>query len=87
MATNNLPGLNIPRISDSPMQRGVRHSLLDQMNRVDGNPLRCCGNDASYAESPFGGSSISSLTATPSRSRVWCIGRDSCGTVSAMSSP
>ncbi|KAL3498095.1 hypothetical protein ACH5RR_040827 [Cinchona calisaya] len=77
VATTHFPGLRIQEISGSPMQRRVRHSLIDQMNSADGNPL--C--------SPFGDSNVSSATATPSRSRVWCIGGDGCGSISARSSP
>ncbi|XP_027183248.1 rop guanine nucleotide exchange factor 14 isoform X2 [Coffea eugenioides] len=87
VAASYFPGIRIPGISDSPLQCRIRHSLLDQMNRVDGNAHRCSGSEASYSESPFGDSSISSMTVTPSRSRVWCVGGDSCGTLSATSSP
>ena len=87
VAASYFPGIRIPEISDSPLQCRISHSLLDQMNRVDGNAHRCSGSEASYSESPFGDSSISSITVTPSRSRVWCVGGDSCGTLSATSSP
>ncbi|KAE9446301.1 hypothetical protein C3L33_21805, partial [Rhododendron williamsianum] len=59
--TGGFPGMNL---SDSPVHsQRVRHSLIDQMNKVDGE---FCS--AEIKSSP--------VTATPSRNRVWCIGRE-----------
>lgn len=82
VATSHLPGISILGVSSSPMQCQVRHSLLDQINKADGYP-----RDASDLESSFGDSKVSSLTATPSQNRGWCIGRDACGRLSAGNSP
>ncbi|CAI9094938.1 OLC1v1030775C1 [Oldenlandia corymbosa var. corymbosa] len=82
VTSSHFPGLSIPSVSSSPLQRRVRHSLLDQMNRVDGYPLH-----ASDLESSLCDSKVSSMNSTPSRNRVWCIGRDACGRMSAGNSP
>lgn len=63
-ATSSFPGINL---SDTPVvSLRIRHSLIDQMNKVDG---QFC--DMEYSEAK-----TNSVTATPSRSRVWCIGSD-----------
>ncbi|KAI8530881.1 hypothetical protein RHMOL_Rhmol11G0094300 [Rhododendron molle] len=70
--TGCFPGMNL---SDSPVHsQRVRHSLIDQMNKVDGE---FC--NAEIKSSP--------VTATPSRNRVWCIGREACSAVSPPDSP
>ncbi|XP_058190577.1 rop guanine nucleotide exchange factor 14 isoform X2 [Rhododendron vialii] len=70
--TGCFPGMNL---SDSPVHsQRVRHSLIDQMNKVDGE---FCS--AEIKSSP--------VTATPSRNRVWCIGREACSSVSPPDSP
>ncbi|KAM7490809.1 hypothetical protein LguiA_033730 [Lonicera macranthoides] len=56
--------------------RLLRHSLLDQMNGQFSKVSDC-------EDEP----KLSSVTATPSRSRVWCIGREACSSVSANNSP
>lgn len=64
----------------------MRHSLIDQMNKADG---RSCGSrrtNASEIDIEFAESKISSVTATPSR-RMWCIGKESCSSMSAPNSP
>lgn len=72
MPTCCFPGMNL---SDSPvLGQHVRHSLIDQMNKVDGE--FCNGEIKS-----------SPVTATPSRNRVWCIGREACNGVSPPDSP
>lgn len=87
-ATAHIPGLRIPGITGSPkVQDRVRHSLIDQMNRVDGSSLCSRRSYASDMESQCGETRLSSVTATPSHSRVWCIGRDACTSVSAENSP
>ncbi|KAK4338136.1 hypothetical protein RND71_042623 [Anisodus tanguticus] len=86
-ASCHLPGIRIPGLSDSPMPIRVRHSLIDQMNKADG---RCCDSrrtNASDIDIEYTESKISSVTATPSRSRVWCIGREACSSMSAPNSP
>ncbi|PHT58779.1 Rop guanine nucleotide exchange factor 14 [Capsicum baccatum] len=84
-ASCHLPGIRIPKC-DSPVPSHVRHSLIDQMNKADG---RSCGSrrtNASEIDIEFAESKISSVTATPSR-RMWCIGKESCSSMSAPNSP
>ncbi|KAK4435606.1 Rop guanine nucleotide exchange factor 14 [Sesamum alatum] len=82
VAMSHLVGARIPGISDSPMLDRVRHSLIHQLNSADGKSF-----DASDVEAHREEAKISSVSATPSRSRVWCIGREACHSVSAQNSP
>lgn len=78
-------GLNLARKPETPVvTRRVRHSLIDQMNDVDGAFCDFYTNDISDLESE---AKTSSVTATPSRRRVWCIGREACISTSARNSP
>ncbi|KAL3613807.1 hypothetical protein CASFOL_041881 [Castilleja foliolosa] len=83
LAVSHLVGAKIPGISDSPMLDRVRHSLINQLNGVDGK----CSSDGSDSGAHFEEAKISSVSATPSRSRVWCIGKEACHSLSAQSSP
>ncbi|KAL2902193.1 Rop guanine nucleotide exchange factor 14 [Bienertia sinuspersici] len=71
-------------IQDSPIfNPRIRHSLVDQMNKVDeyfsdSNPSRCSDSEISSSTD----AKSSSVTATPSSSRIWCIGKDACINVS-----
>ncbi|XP_050231719.1 rop guanine nucleotide exchange factor 14 [Mercurialis annua] len=67
----------------------TRHSLVDQMNDADGKYRESnASNNSDMAFSYSTEAKISSsVTATPSRSRVWCIGREACISVSPSSSP
>ncbi|KAK4384201.1 Rop guanine nucleotide exchange factor 14 [Sesamum angolense] len=78
VAMSHLVGARIPGISDSPMLDRVRHSLIHQLNSADGKSFNASDIEAHYEEAK-----ISSVSATPSRSRVWCIGREACHSVSA----
>ncbi|XP_065880045.1 rop guanine nucleotide exchange factor 14 [Euphorbia lathyris] len=64
------------------------HSLVDQISKTEG---KYRDSDASYASDiRFSYSEEgkgSSVSATPSRSRVWCIGREACISVSPSNSP
>ncbi|KAL0330983.1 UNVERIFIED_CONTAM: Rop guanine nucleotide exchange factor 14 [Sesamum angustifolium] len=82
VAMSHLVGARIPGISDSPMLDRVRHSLIHQLNSADGKSFNASDIEAHYEEAK-----ISSVSATPSRSRVWCIGREACHSVSAQNSP
>ncbi|KAL0393801.1 UNVERIFIED_CONTAM: Rop guanine nucleotide exchange factor 14 [Sesamum latifolium] len=82
VAMSHLVGARIPGISDSPMLDRVRHSLIHQLNSADGKSFNASDVEAHYEEAK-----ISSVSATPSRSRVWCIGREACHSVSAQNSP
>jgi hypothetical protein len=60
----------------------VRHSWIDQMNKVhghycDSNSSSTCDLESSYSEAK-----ASSVAATPSRNRLWCIDREACVSVS-----
>ncbi|KAL3651013.1 hypothetical protein CASFOL_007416 [Castilleja foliolosa] len=82
VAMSHLVGARIPGISDSPMLDRVRHSLIHQLNGVDGKSSReSDGSDCSEE------AKISSVSGTPGRSRVWCIGKEACHSLSAQSSP
>ncbi|RWR89663.1 rop guanine nucleotide exchange factor 14 isoform X1 [Cinnamomum micranthum f. kanehirae] len=76
----------IPRTPDT-LARNIRHSLIDQMNSVDG----CfCSSRVSKASDEFSDSEArtSSTTATPCRSsRAWCYGREVCRSFSPSTSP
>lgn len=54
----------------------VRHSLIDQMNIVDGQFRE--PNKVKYSEYESSGEEpkTTSVMGTPGRSKVWCIGRD-----------
>jgi hypothetical protein len=65
----------------------VRHSLIDQMNKVhghycDSNSSSTCDLGSSYSEAK-----ASSVAATPSRNRLWWIDREACVSVSLTNSP
>ncbi|GKV10517.1 hypothetical protein SLEP1_g21867 [Rubroshorea leprosula] len=72
---------------ESPMPGlHVRHSLIDQMNRADGkhrDSLSSINSDLEFTQA----ATASSTYATPSRSRVWCIGKEACIGVSPRNSP
>ncbi|XP_057965917.1 rop guanine nucleotide exchange factor 14 [Malania oleifera] len=88
VAASYFPGVNLGEILGNPaVSLRVRHSLIDQMNRVDGRFSESNGSRFSDAEFSSSEAKTSSVTATPSRSRVWCIGRESCGTTSSHNSP
>lgn len=80
------PGLNLNGVSDTPLvSLRVRHSLIDQMNMADGQ-FESSTNNSSDLE--HGETKASLVTATPSRSsRVWCIGREACSSMSPRNSP
>ncbi|PIN26274.1 hypothetical protein CDL12_00978 [Handroanthus impetiginosus] len=85
---SHLVGARIPGISDSPVLDRVRHSLIHQLNSTDiGKSSNSHETTASDVEAHYEEAKISSVTATPSRSRVWCIGREACHSVSAQNSP
>ncbi|OIT03773.1 PREDICTED: rop guanine nucleotide exchange factor 14 [Nicotiana attenuata] len=86
-AACHLPGIRIPGLSDSPTTGRVRHSLIDQMNKADERSCDSRHTNASDIDIESAESKISSVTATPSRSRVWCIGREACSSMSAANSP
>ncbi|KAL7159685.1 hypothetical protein ABFS83_01G044700 [Erythranthe nasuta] len=84
VAISNLVGSRIPGLSDSPMLDRVRHSLIHQLNNISNNNNSSTESDASADVEE---AKISSVSQTPSRSRVWCIGREACHSLSAQNSP
>ncbi|KAH9617595.1 hypothetical protein KSS87_005852 [Heliosperma pusillum] len=72
-------GLSLNRMLDSPINNsGIRHSLVEQMNKVDGyfsdsNPSRFSDSEISSSTE----TKSSSVTATPSSSQIWRTGKDS----------
>ncbi|XP_057799036.1 rop guanine nucleotide exchange factor 14 isoform X2 [Salvia miltiorrhiza] len=84
VAMSHLVGARIPGISDSPMLDRVRHSLIHQLNTVE---VKSCNSGETNNVSEVDEAKISSVSATPSRSRVWCIGKEACHSLSAQNSP
>ncbi|KAL8101730.1 rop guanine nucleotide exchange factor 14-like [Apium graveolens] len=86
-AACNFPGVNLTRSEHRMPSLRVRHSLIDQMNIVDGQFRE--PNAVKYSECESSGDEpkTSSVMGTPGRSKVWCIGRDGCGSLSPTSSP
>lgn len=79
------PGINLSETSVVGLH--VRHSLIDQLNKVDGKYGDSNSISTSDLEFSNGEAKTSSVTATPSRSRVWCISREACMSVSPENSP
>lgn len=72
-------GINMNRIMQSPScGPSARHSLIDQMNKADGKYSE--SNSSSYPDRElcYGEGRTNSVDATPSGSRVWCIGKEAC---------
>ncbi|KAL1834704.1 rop guanine nucleotide exchange factor 14 [Daucus carota subsp. sativus] len=63
----------------------VRHSLIDQMNIVDGRFREPNTVKYSKYESWDDKHKTSLVTGTPGQSRVWCLGREACGSLSTLS--
>ncbi|KAG9452919.1 hypothetical protein H6P81_005823 [Aristolochia fimbriata] len=80
----------LPGISDAPanVNPRIRHSLIEQMNKADGRVYSsslCRPSDEEFSDQETRTSTSSA--ATPSRSRVWCYGREACTSLSPWSSP
>ncbi|THG18617.1 hypothetical protein TEA_020013 [Camellia sinensis var. sinensis] len=75
VSTYSFPGMNFTGNSDS---RGFSHrvvqSLTEKMSKVDGQLCNSSPRFASDLELSCSEPKTSSVTATPSRSQVWCIG-------------
>uniref|UniRef100_A0A5B7AV64 Putative rop guanine nucleotide exchange factor 14 n=1 Tax=Davidia involucrata TaxID=16924 RepID=A0A5B7AV64_DAVIN len=88
VAICSFPGTNLTRIVDSPiLGEHIRHSLIDQMNRVDRQFCELNASIPSDLELSCAEPKTSSAAVTPSRSRAWCIGKEACSSVSAKNSP
>nr|GLL48763.1 rop guanine nucleotide exchange factor 14-like isoform X1 [Ipomoea trifida] len=88
-AACHLPGLRIPGTPGSPApgSHRVRHSLIDQMNKVDGRASFSCRTNASDLDLDSVSSMRGLITATPSRRRGWCLSREVCRSKSPENSP
>ncbi|XP_007040892.2 PREDICTED: rop guanine nucleotide exchange factor 14 isoform X1 [Theobroma cacao] len=88
VATLCFPGMNMKGNLQTPAcGPRARQSLIDQMNRADGK--YCDSDSSSYSEREvsYNEARRSCVNATPSRSRVWCIGKEACIGVSPRNSP
>ncbi|KAK1367689.1 Rop guanine nucleotide exchange factor 14 [Heracleum sosnowskyi] len=84
-ATCNFPGVNLNRADKRMPSLHVRHSLIDQMNIVDGHFREPNTIKYSKYESSDDEHKTSLMTGTTGQSRVWCIGKDACGSLSTLS--
>lgn len=86
--TSCFPGINLTGMTETPTPSlRIRHSLIDQMNMVDGRFRDPNAGASPDCEASYSDSRRSSVMATPSRSRVWCIGREACSSLSPRNSP
>ncbi|XP_058762518.1 rop guanine nucleotide exchange factor 14-like [Vicia villosa] len=76
------PGTNISEtwMTDSH----IRQSLLQKMNKADG---QCFDSTSDLERESLDAKSKDVITATPSRSSVWCISREACASLSTPNSP
>ncbi|CAL5429300.1 unnamed protein product [Camellia sinensis] len=73
--TYSFPGMNFTGNSDSRgFSHRIRQSLTEKMSKADGQLCNSSPRFASDLELSCSEPKTSSVTATPSRSRVWCIG-------------
>lgn len=85
METSYSPGINL---SDAwVVGSHIRRSLTDKMNKADVQQCDSSCDSTSDLELSSSEAKSSTVTATPSRSRVWCIGKEACISVSPQSSP
>ncbi|KAI4314598.1 hypothetical protein L6164_027487 [Bauhinia variegata] len=82
VVTSCSPGLNLTETWG--IGSHIRQSLLDKMNKADGNSS--CGSTCDV-ELSFADTKSSSVTVTPSRSRVWRIGKEARKSVSRPFNP
>ncbi|XVE99989.1 hypothetical protein REPUB_Repub03eG0247900 [Reevesia pubescens] len=77
VATLCFPGINVNRNMQSPAcGPRARQSLIDQLNKADGK--YCESDSSSYSDREFSVGRTNCVNATPSRSRVRCIGKEAC---------
>ncbi|OVA18376.1 PRONE domain [Macleaya cordata] len=81
-------GKNLSGISEFRAASGhVQLSLIDQMKMVDRQYSDSNASKASEIDFTDSDAKTSSVTSTPCRSRVWCISREACPSLSPTSSP
>lgn len=85
-ASSYFPGINFTdNLDTSMLGQNIRYSFLDRSSGDHRNSDSIsCSIDLEFSYSMTKGSRI---TATPSRARVWCIGREACVSVSPTNSP
>ncbi|KAJ7953304.1 Rop guanine nucleotide exchange factor like [Quillaja saponaria] len=83
--TSCSPGINLTEAW--VVRPHIRQSLIDKMNKADARYSDSNSSCASDLELSYISAKTSSVAATPSRSRVWCIGREACISVSPQNSP
>ena len=88
-ATCCFPGISSSGYVETPGHvLRVRQSLIiDEMNNVDGKYRESNASHISDQELSYSEARTSSAIATPSRSRVWCIGGDACRSLAPTNSP
>ncbi|MED6196172.1 hypothetical protein PIB30_044836 [Stylosanthes scabra] len=60
----------------------IKHALTDKLNKADGQYCESSCDSNSDLELSSSEAKANSVTSTPSRNRVWCIGREACKSVS-----
>ncbi|CAJ1942017.1 unnamed protein product [Sphenostylis stenocarpa] len=74
ISTSHSPGTNLSEAW--VVGSRIRHSLIDRMNEADGQQCGSSCASTSDTELPSTEASASIVTATPSRGRLWCIGKN-----------
>ncbi|XWS49377.1 hypothetical protein CRYUN_Cryun13aG0158700 [Craigia yunnanensis] len=83
LSSPNSPVANVNRSMQSPSCGPcARHSLIDQMNKADGKYCESDSSSNSDRELCSNEGRTNCVNATPSGSRVWCIGKEACKGVS-----
>ncbi|KAJ1381000.1 Serine-threonine/tyrosine-protein kinase, catalytic domain [Sesbania bispinosa] len=85
VATSCSPGINLSETW--VVGSHIKHSLLDKMNKVDVQFCDSSCDSTSDLELSSIDAKSSAVIVTPNQSRVWCIGRKACTSVSPQNSP
>ncbi|XP_027348486.1 rop guanine nucleotide exchange factor 14-like [Abrus precatorius] len=85
ISTSCSPGINLSEAWVAGSH--IRHSLIDKMNKADENHCDSSCLSTSDMELSSTEAKSSSVIATPSRGRLWCIGREACKSASPQNSP
>lgn len=86
--TYNFPDINSTNNSENRVPGvDVRRSLSDQMRSVDGRNYESTSCDNFDLDSLYSEAKTSSVNATPSRGRLWCMRREACIGGSPVKSP
>ncbi|KAK7262751.1 hypothetical protein RJT34_30331 [Clitoria ternatea] len=85
ISTSLSPGTNLSEAW--VVGSNISHSLIDKMNEADGQHCDSSCDSNSDIELSSTEAKASAVTATPTRGRMWCIGREVCKSVSPQNSP